>query len=50
MNKKIFGIRVGTIITFIVCIIVAIVVWLYAEITSAPEQISELFESFHLTL
>ena len=45
MNKKIFGIRVGTIITFIVCIIVAIVVWLYAEITNSPETASTLFEA-----
>lgn len=38
MNKKLFGIRVGTIITFIVCVIVAIAVWFYAEITAAPES------------
>jgi hypothetical protein len=37
MNKKLFGIRVGTIITFIVCVIVAIAVWFYAEITATSE-------------
>ena len=28
MNKKIFGIRLGTIITLIVCIAVALAIWM----------------------
>ena len=33
MNKKIFGIRVGTIISFLVCLTVAFLIWLYANYT-----------------
>lgn len=31
MNKKIFGIRLGTIISFVVCLAVAFLIWLYAN-------------------
>lgn len=27
MNKKIFGIKIGTILTFIICLTVAILIW-----------------------
>ena len=31
MNKKIFGIRLGTIISWCVCLAVAFLIWLYAN-------------------
>jgi len=31
MNKKIFGIKVGTILTAFICLIVSIVVWLLVK-------------------
>ncbi len=31
MNKKIFGIKLGTFITALVCLIVAFVIWIYVE-------------------
>ena len=31
MNKKIFGIRLGTVLTMITCIAVALVVWMIAK-------------------
>lgn len=31
MNKKIFGIRVGTIISLVTCLAVAFLIWLYAN-------------------
>ena len=38
MDKKIFGLRIGTIITFFVCIIVAVVIWLYAGVSEIDNQ------------
>ena len=38
MNKKIFGIRLGTIISFVVCLVVAFLIWLYANYTSMTEE------------
>jgi hypothetical protein len=31
MNKKIFGIRLGTIISLVVCLVVAFLIWLFAN-------------------
>jgi len=31
MNKKIFGIRVGTLISFAACLAVAFLIWLFAN-------------------
>ena len=31
MNKKIFGIRLGTIISLVSCLAVAFLIWLYAN-------------------
>ncbi len=33
MNKKIFGIRLGTIISLVTCLAVAFLIWLYANYT-----------------
>lgn len=33
MNKKIFGIRLGTIISLFLCLAVAFLIWLYANYT-----------------
>lgn len=47
MDKKIFGIRIGTIITFLVCIIVAVVIWLYAGVSEIDSESMNLsLESF----
>ena len=35
MNKKIFGIRVGTIITVIVCFVLAVFMWLFVNFKNA---------------
>ncbi len=37
MNKKIFGIKIGTMISFVVCIVVAFCIWLYANYISASD-------------
>ncbi|MBQ7333555.1 MAG: hypothetical protein IJW38_04315 [Clostridia bacterium] len=34
MNKKIFGIRLGTLISLVVCLVVAFLIWLYANYTA----------------
>ncbi len=31
MNKRIFGIRIGTIVTVVVCIAVAVALWMIAK-------------------
>ena len=41
MNKKIFGIRVGTYLTVLLCLACVMVVWLFAKI-SANEAFSLL--------
>lgn len=38
MNKKIFGIRLGTIISFAVCLVVAFLIWLYANYTAMTDS------------
>ncbi len=43
MNKKIFGIRLGTLISLIVCLVVAFLIWLYANYTAMTD--SALHES-----
>ena len=35
MNKKIFGIKVSTYLTILLCLACAITVWLFAKISSA---------------
>ena len=41
MNKKIFGLRVGTIISFFVCLAVAFLIWLYASYAATSEESAE---------
>jgi len=43
MDKKIFGIRIGTIISFLVCIIVAVVIWLYAGVSEISTDTLSVF-------
>lgn len=51
MDKKIFGIRIGTIITLLVCVIVAVVIWLYAGVSKIDSESLYLpFGSFYSTL
>jgi hypothetical protein len=38
MNKKIFGIRIGTIISLLVCVLVAFAIWLYANYTHMTDE------------
>ena len=38
MNKKIFGIRVGTIISFVMCLTIAFLIWLYANYAAMTEM------------
>ena len=33
MDKKIFGVRIGTIISLVTCLAVAFLIWLYANYT-----------------
>ena len=47
MNKKIFGIRLGTVISLVICLAVAFLIWLYANYTamtdtSLPEAAASL--------
>lgn len=35
MNKKIFGLKLGTIISFVACLLVAVFIWLYAKYMSS---------------
>ena len=35
MNKKIFGIKIGTILTFIVCLVIAIALWAMVKYQSS---------------
>lgn len=46
MDKKIFGIRIGTIISFVVCLIVAVLIWLYASYVSDAEASEALLGCF----
>ena len=46
MNKKIFGIRVGTYLTVLGCLICAIFVWLFAKISSS-DAIQTLMLGLH---
>ncbi len=42
MNKKIFGIRIGTLISLLVCVVVAFCIWLYAnyiDLENTPELV-----------
>jgi hypothetical protein len=47
MNKKIFGIRIGTVLTAILCALSAIAFWLLAKynLMLSSEASSMLFES-----
>jgi hypothetical protein len=47
MNKKIFGIRIGTVLTAILCALSAIAFWLLAKynLMLSSEAVSMLFES-----
>lgn len=47
MNKKIFGIRIGTVLTAILCALSAIAFWLLAKynLMLSSEAASMLFES-----
>ncbi len=38
MDKKIFGIRIGTILTALVCFITAVVIWIYVEYDKALDS------------
>jgi len=47
MNKKIFGIKLGTILTVFVCVLVAVAVWMLVKyhtdssaVASAAQQLS----------
>ena len=37
MNKKIFGIKIGTILTWALCLVVALCMWIYVEYANASE-------------
>lgn len=47
MNKKIFGLRVGTLVSFVVCVIVAICIWIYANYIESSAVLGTT--TFHLT-
>lgn len=34
MNKKIFGIKISTILTFIICLVAAVLLWFYVDFTN----------------
>ena len=38
MNKKILGIRIGTVVTVILCVIAAIVFWAFAKYNSQMNE------------
>lgn len=47
MKKKIFGIKLGTIITFLTCLIAAVIFWLFAkfsELSGVQQLIGLLFD------
>ena len=37
MNKKLFGIKVGTFLTAVACIAVAVFIWLLVKFVSKPD-------------
>ena len=38
MNKKIFGIKISTLITLFACLTVAFLIWLYANYTAMTDE------------
>ena len=38
MNRKIFGIKLGTIISLTVCLAVSFLIWLYANYTAMTDE------------
>ena len=48
MNKKIFGFRIGTLISFMACLLVAFLIWLYANYTAMDaKETALLFDALH---
>lgn len=45
MNKKIFGISIGTILTAIACLLVAVSIWVYVEFVNASDNLPKGEES-----
>ena len=45
MNKKLFGIKISTIFTFIICLIVAVVIWMLVKYQFDAENAETVFSS-----
>ena len=39
MNKKIFGLNIGTILTAAACLLIAISIWVYVEFVNASDDL-----------
>ncbi len=41
MNKKILGIRIGTILQFLVCVVLAFVIWFVVQYTNSQVDVND---------
>lgn len=41
MNKKIFGLKIGTILTAGVCLLSAVLIWIYVEFVNAASNLPQ---------
>lgn len=46
MNKKFFGIKLSTIFTFLICLIVSVVIWMLVKYQLDAKNAETLFSSF----
>ena len=47
MNKKIFGIKIGPLLVALVCLLVAVVIWMFVKYNMNLQGINELFALLH---
>ncbi len=55
MNKKIFGIKIGTILQFLLCLILAAIIWFVVQYANSSNDIVEeeahtLFKTLNFAL
>ena len=46
MNKKIFGIKIGTYLTVVLCLVLAVTIWLAVKMIPAPTEALMLIGNF----
>jgi hypothetical protein len=46
MNKKFFGIKLSTILTFVICLVVSFVIWMLVKYQLDSKNAEAVFSSF----